>query len=501
MRLMRIKNLWCLLFCLSACSSSVQEQIKEPNVAGLWYPAERAALENILVSLNVQAEKKFGMDIASDTIRALIVPHAGYFYSGVEAAAAYRLIQQDSFDRVIVLGPSHFMPFRGVALPPYTQYAIPSGRVDIDTSAVHSLLKASSLYQYSQEAFAREHSIESQLPFIHSVLPHALVVPLLVGDLSVSDINTIATTIRTLITPKTLVVVSSDFTHYGTRFGYTPFKDSVLLRVKQLDSSMLYALQQADANAFSTILKQTGATVCGRGPINILLQMMKQNAWGTVHVQLVAYGTSADVSPDMDGVVTYGSLVVTIEKEHGITMQEKNSLLQYAGDLLLHSFDTTGDADLLKPIMTPLLQQPRGVFVTLYTKNGTQKQLRGCIGTVIAREPLYKGVADMARAAAFHDSRFSPLTRDELDTLMIEISLLTVPRPVASYRDIILNKHGIILTVGAASALFLPKVPKEYGFTLEQTLKELSKKAGLSENAWQRPDATFQIFEAIDFMH
>jgi MEMO1 family protein len=524
-----------LIVCILMASlslSGAHNNILEAQMAGTWYPAQSTELTNLLHSLMTKAENNFAMEADASKIRALIVPHAGYLYSGVIAAAAYRLLKGSSFDRIIIIGPSHRQSFYGVAMPDYTHYALPSGMLPIDTAALAALQTLSPLYQYFDAAFMQEHSVEAELPFVQYCCPNTQIVPLVVGSLSVEDIEIVAASLQALVTPKTLVIISSDFIHHGARFDYAPFKDSLLLRLRQLDSVLLQDIQQTDFHGFYEAVKQTGATVCGRIPIEILLALIKQNAFGATRTRLVAYGTSADVSPhDTETVVTYASLVVTQETDNSaLNMQEQHSLLRYARDTLENSFTLAYDPALLKPIMTSQLLQSGGIFVTLYTKNGAQashkassfaeasaytkvsadktadtspgrleKNLRGCIGRVISAQPMYQTVAEMVRAAAFHDPRFTPVTQKELSSIIIEISLLTPPRHIDSYHDIVLNKHGIILSLNGASALFLPKVAQEFGFTLEQTLNELSKKAGLPENAWQSPNATFQVFEATDF--
>lgn len=141
------------------------------------------------------------------------------------------------------------------------------------------------------------------------------------------------------------------------------------------------------------------------------------------------------------------------------------------------------------------LKAKQPCFVTLYTKEG---QLRGCIGNMMAFESLYENIIHNAINSAFNDPRFTPLSSvNELDNINIEISILTPMVKVASYKDIILGKHGIYLTYGNYSSVFLPQVAPEQGWTLEETLTHLSMKAGLDPDAWKSPDTKFEVFEAI----
>ena len=141
------------------------------------------------------------------------------------------------------------------------------------------------------------------------------------------------------------------------------------------------------------------------------------------------------------------------------------------------------------------MKQPAGAFVTLH-KGG---MLRGCIGEIDPDRPLFDVVMDHALNAAFKDPRFPPVSPDELDALHIEISALSAPVPVGIWTDIEIGRHGIILRLRRASAVFLPQVAPEQGWTLETTLRHLSVKAGLDPDAWKDPDARFLVFEATVF--
>jgi len=484
--------------CISAAISS--PNIFQSHLTNDWYPRAPKKLKKVLKQLTANAENNFLMDVIDDAkIFALIVPHAGYEYSGTIAAAAYRLANPELVDTIIVLAPSHFRSFKGIALPHFNRYHIPTGDLIVNEDIVHKLERNKHFSEYS-DAFKPEHALEIQLPFIHYFFPTAQIVPLIVGNVSDQEIPDVARTLKKCITPGTLVIISTDLTHYGTQFQYTPFKNNVPLRIHQLDSRVLDAVQQSSLAAFKDIMKETHDTVCGKLPLEIMLSMIEQNTFSKTITRLVAYGTSSEVTHDTTTSVSYGSLIVTQETDGSINQLEKTILLLYARNILENAFTGQVPEDLLKPMMTPVLQHNQAVFVTLYKKNKNEsKELRGCIGTTKADKPLYVNVAEMTRAAAFHDTRFSPVTKDELSDISIEISMLEKPYAVSSYKNIILGTHGIILTVGAQAALFLPQVATEFEFTLEQTLSELSKKAGLQRDAWKLPEARFQVFTATDF--
>lgn len=492
-----LKAFFTLTF-LSSCNNE-HSIIEQSHLAGSWFAKQPQELKYQLEEMDKKAHKKFAMQADGKKIRALIVPHAGYVYSGSIASAAFRLLQPNAIKRVIILAPSHFIAFNGVALPSFNKYALPTGQIQLDTKAINELQKNIN-FHFNDSAFNPEHSAEIQMPLIHFYLPQAHIIPLIIGNLLPEAINDVVKALLPLINQQTVVIVSSDLTHYGAPFSYTPFAENILLNVRQLDSKILDAIQENDNALYQNLLYETQATICGRVPIAILLKLLQYNAFGNSITRLVAYGSSAEKEENSDRLVSYGSLIVTQETENNsLNMQEKNSLLRYARDILTNSFKKTINNDLLKPIVTPELKKLKGAFVTLYTIKNGKRTLRGCIGRINAIMPLYQVVADMTLASAFHDSRFTPVKEEELDQLLIEISVLTPPHPVKSYKDIILNKHGIILTLDSSSALFLPRVPKEFGMSFEQTLAELSKKAGLKENDWKSPKAQFQVFESLDF--
>jgi AmmeMemoRadiSam system protein A len=139
-------------------------------------------------------------------------------------------------------------------------------------------------------------------------------------------------------------------------------------------------------------------------------------------------------------------------------------------------------------------RQVMGGFVTL-TLDG---ELRGCIGEIFPTREIWRVVREQAVNAALHDPRFQPLTIQEAPRVRIEISALTAPEPVESWREIVLGRHGIVLKKGTRSAVFLPQVPGEQGWDLETTLRFLSRKAGLAPDAWEHA-AHFLVFEAEVF--
>ena len=465
-----------------------------------WYPRDAQGLSDEMQQLDNAARSQFDASLHGAAIHAMIVPHAGYTYSGDVAAAVYRLLDPTLIKRIIVLAPSHQVDFIGIALPSFDQYQTSIGALNIDRDIVKKLAD-NALCAYRDDVYQVEHSFEIQVPLIIHYLPQVRVVPLLVGTVSAQQIQDIAHVLIPFISRDTVVMVSSDFTHYGDSYQYTPFADHIQQRIMQLDSGALEAIEAQSLKQFIQYVDQTGITICGRYAIAILLALLEQNAFDAVTAQLISYKTSAHVTHTADTSVSYVGMVfvdaqpIDDTKPIYFNEYEKRALLTCARHVLEQSFMHQIADQLLYPIKTVSNSAHRGVFVTL-KKHG---QLRGCIGRITTDQPIYQTVMDMTRASAFQDSRFSPVTADEVKDIVISISVLTAPKPVSSYRDIIIGHDGIILTRGSQSALFLPTVAPEFGWDLQTTLSELSKKAGLTADAWQAPDVFFQTFEGPEF--
>jgi hypothetical protein len=221
------------------------------------------------------------------------------------AAAAFRSLLGARFDRVIVIGPSHYAGFRGAAVPDADACATPLGGIPLDAPAVARLLDAPG-FRRDNRPFAREHCLEAELPFLQRTLRSGFrLVPVLVGSGTVGAVaDQVAAGLAPLCDPATLVVVSSDFTHYGAAFGYVPFRERVPDRIRELDFGVVERILSGDAVAFEAHLERTGATVCGRDAIGVLLRLL---APGSV-ADLLAYDTSSRMTGDWSHTVSYAAI-------------------------------------------------------------------------------------------------------------------------------------------------------------------------------------------------
>lgn len=474
--------------------------VREPAVAGSWYsddPAQLAAEIDGYLSA-VQTNGLTGYPIA------LIAPHAGHRFSGPAAAYAYYQLKGRTYNRVFILGPSHRAAFRGIALPEYTHYKTPLGLIEIDQETV-AQLRTNPLFASQPGADAQEHCIEIQLPFLQRTLARFRLVPLLVSNINREEVLSAGETLRKVIRPGDLVVVSTDFTHYGPSYGYSGPPDNPIApreapaRLNELLDLAWTKIESRDLKQLVAYKQETGDTICGFLPILLLNQLLPSDAVA----KRLTTATSGQMTRDWRNSVSYLAGVFTglwpylgPDGPQGLTPEEKAALLKLARytveQQVNHGRRPTPDEAGIT--LTERLKQPSGSFVTL-KENG---ELRGCIGNMSPDTPLYEAVIDNAISAAIHDRRFDPVSSSELSSLEVEVSVLTPPVPVASPSDIILGKHGIYMHKNRVSGVFLPQVAPEQGWTLEQTLQHLSNKIHFPADAW-KTGATFEVFEAIVF--
>lgn len=465
-----------------------------------WHVGSEASLRKEIAALAAPPEVK-----PLPSVCALILPHAGYTWSGETAAYGQRAIEGSSYERVIVLGPSHRWPLENIAsLPDATHFATPLGELEIDTETVEALRQFPE-FQGDPEALVEEHSIAIEIPLLQYTLPPFRLVPILVGHLDREAEVRMAQILRSFVDAKTLVVASSDFTHYGLRFGYLPFRDSIEANLRTLDLGAAEEIEKKNPDGFRAYCDRTGATICGRFPIGVLLRLLPPSA----QAHRLRYDTSGRKTGSYRDSVSYLTIAFTGMWEKGesiappspsesqfLTEEEKKALLRLARAVLESTVrgEKLPTPESLGITLTPGLKKVRGAFVTLHRKG----QLRGCIGEIAPQRPLYQAVMAHAVNSSQHDPRFYPVRPEELPEIDIEISALTPPVPVSSYREIVIGRHGMTLSKHGRSAVFLPQVAPEQGWDLETTLTYLARKAGLPGDAWKE-GAEFTVFEAEVF--
>ena len=474
------------------------QNVREPAVAGRFYPDAKAELSK---KINNYLDKALIESLPGKPV-AIISPHAGYQYSGAVAAYGFKAIKDYKYKRVIILAPSHYSRYRGASILDVDAYKTPLGLVNLNSGICNNLVNNPPFIGTFKNAHKREHSLEVQLPFLQTVLGDDFeLIPVLISRLNSEEVDFIADKLRPLIDENTLIVVSSDFTHYGHGYDYVPFKKDVEANIRKLDHGAIERILALDLDGFFRYKGATGITACGFMPISVMMKILPSNVQGKV----LNYDTSGNILDDFNTSVSYASIVFTRDIEppdiigdsNGLNSDEKLTLLEVARKTLESSVKEGKRPDLNSGeyTLSQTLKNKRGVFVTL-NKNGN---LRGCIGHIQPREQLFDAVIDNTINSSMNDGRFRPVSEDELPDIEIDISVLSPIKKISGAEKFITGKHGIIICLGGMRAVFLPQVATEQGWDREETLAQLCNKAGLPSYAWKDDEMEFFVFTAEVF--
>ncbi|MEJ0020836.1 MAG: AmmeMemoRadiSam system protein B [Acetobacteraceae bacterium] len=436
--------------------------IRQPAVAGTFYPADREALERQLALFLSEAANAAP---APTWPKAIIGPHAGYAYSGPVAARAYARLAaaRGSIRRVVLIGPSHHVAFRGFAVDTAQAWAMPGGTVRLDLEAI-ARLRTLPMVGVLEAAYQREHALEVHVPFLQHVLGDFALVPIVAGD---APADAVAAVLDALWGgPETLVVVSTDLSH---------FHDYAACR--RLDETTAAAIERFDLDALGP------AEACGAIPTRGLLLAARRRG---MTIERLDLRNSGDTAGPRDRVVGYGAWALHEPAPEDAERAAVEAVGPLLIDLVRQSIAIgldTGQPPQVRagPDLPPLLAAPGAAFVTLY-RNG---ELRGCIGSAVAHRPLLVDVVQHGFNAAFRDWRFARLDWLELPGLALSVSVLTPPAPMAfaSEADLLAQLRpgvdGLIIEDLGRRSLFLPAVWEQLP-DRRQFLAALKLKAGLA---------------------
>ncbi len=270
--------------------------VRRPAVAGMFYPGERDRLEHDVDAMLGES----GSAHLGGRVLALVEPHAGYPYSGAVAAAGYRELDPDAIDRVFLVGPSHRAAFAGVALWDGEAFATPLGNVPVDRESVHALTRESPHIFVRNAVHEDEHALEVQLPFLQRRLESFRLVPMVMGRQDRATAFELGRALAQVAarTPRSLLVASSDLSHYH------PYEEAVML-----DRGALERISAFDPDGLLAGLTAGQFEACGGGPIAAVLTAAR--ALGGRQVHVLAYRNSGDVTGDRLQVVGYPACAVT----------------------------------------------------------------------------------------------------------------------------------------------------------------------------------------------
>ena len=479
--------------------------IRRSAVAGGFYPGDKATLEKNVDTMLLDANPPK----IEGSIRAIMVPHAGYVFSGPVAASAYKELEGRDIQTVILIGNGHRHYFDGIAVYAKGAFETPLGLVPVDEAFTAKLLASDPVLADRPDIHEDDHVLEVQLPFLQRVLKNFKIVPILFSGDSPDLARKLAKILPPLMNDKTLIVASTDMSHYP------PYTDAAAADKKTLDAILTGKMENLETTLKTLAadhVPQAETFLCS--PDGVRVAMLLAQSSGDIKPVLLKYANSGDSPIGEKGrVVGYGAVAfVAPQSSHPATPQpsgekkevlkdkkilnsrEEKELLGIARSTV-ESYIKTGKIPEFSPA-APALKQPLGTFVTLKENH----QLRGCIGQFEPSQPLYKIVQQMAIAAATQDPRFRPVDTNDLGKLEYEISVLSPLKKIPSADEIVLGKHGVTVSKGFHHGVFLPQVATETGWSKEEFLSELcSQKAGLPENCWKDPEVNLEVFTAQVF--
>jgi len=461
--------------------------IRKPAVAGLFYPKEKDVLLEKIDYFLTKAKK---IDLPY-SLRILIVPHAGIDYSGQVAAFGFKQIQEKNYKKIILLGVSHHFYFDHAAISASSFWETPLGKVKIDEDLRQKFFDKKEKIIIDENPHLLEHDLEMELIFLQRVLKDFKILPILVSHPSEELVKNLAKKIAQNFDEETLLIASTDLSHYP------PYQIA-----NQVDKATIDAILTGKRREFEEKIKalekknlpDLDTALCGYEAIKIALVF--NELMGGFASRLFFYQNSGDTSGNLAAVVGYASIGFHGELTHNWLSFDNNAkkeALYIARKTLVDYFEKNKITPFLPK--SSYLFQKAGVFVTL-RKNGN---LRGCIGE-LKPKPLYVQLKEVVLKSAFFDPRFSPLTKEELPEIKIEISILSSPKKITDWKKIKLGQHGVVIEGYEKKGVFLPQVAQETGWSLEEFLSHLCvEKTGLSPDCYRDPNVSLFVFEVISF--
>jgi len=488
----------CLLIMLTFNGES-SATVREPAVAGSFYPGDSLSLDKVVRSHLKQASQADAID---GELIALIVPHAGLVYSGAVAAHSYKLLQDSPVESVILCGPAHRHGFEGISVyGPGIEWKTPLGIVKCDDKVCDQLLACDRQISVLEKAHRQEHCLEVQLPYLQTVLKDFRITPILMGYPDRATVDLLADALATLeLSGPTVMVASTDWQHYRpASVG------------GKMDSLGIECLKQFDIARLERLLAEKKVEACGGGPMVAVLKAAV--ARGANRVKILKYADSGDISGDKSSVVGYLAAAIYKSKPGNEVNNEKqdkaSSNSETSSTFSLSDSDRTTLLQIARKSIAGFLadrtipdfdvpdnlRQPGAAFVTLEREG----HLRGCIGHTVAEEPLYRTVAVCAVQAAVSDYRFQQVQAGELDDLDIEISVLTPLERVESLEEIEVGRDGLMIELGDNRGLLLPQVATDYDWNRTEFLEHTCRKAGLPTDAYKSAEAVIYRYQALIF--
>jgi AmmeMemoRadiSam system protein B/AmmeMemoRadiSam system protein A len=423
----------------------VRSMIRNPVVAGYFYPDDPDELRSVI-------QETIDEEAVKEDVIGLVIPHAGYIYSGpVTGATLSRINFADTF---IIIGPSHTGMGKPISIMTEGSWRTPLGEVEIDSELGKLILAECKHMEEDQRAHNREHSIEVQLPFLQYLKADFKFVPIIFGYAKTDIYLEIGKALASAIKKsdrKVIIIASSDMNHYEAQDV-----------TREKDNEAIGAMLDLNENELIKRVREFNITMCGYAPAVSLIYAAKE--LGARGAELVKYMTSGDTTGDYSSVVGYA----------GIIIRGMSPLVKLAKDTV-ETYVREGKIPDPPIELTSEMRESAGVFVSIH-KLGA---LRGCIGTF---EPMTDNVAEEimgnAISSATRDPRFPPIAPNELKDLDYSVDVLTMPEPIESQDELDPKRYGVIVQAGWQRGLLLPDL--EGVDSVEQQIDICRQKAGIS---------------------
>jgi AmmeMemoRadiSam system protein B/AmmeMemoRadiSam system protein A len=477
--------------CAQDAPSPDQVSYRPATVARAFYPDNPNELKSMIIGYLDEAKQT----TKEYDIHGLVVPHAGYVFSGKTAAIAYKQLIGREYDAVVIIAPSHVKAFSGSSVFKGDGYVTPLGVAKIDKELAKSIAEANEDISYSYDGHEwsgsrSEHSIEVQVPFLQIVLPNVPIVPISMGEQDNSCANDLFKAITSSaekLNKKILIVASTDLSHFHN-----------LDQAEKLDMQVVDAFDRYDYFMMSYHLFNRKWEACGSGPM--VTAMMAAEYFGANSSVVLEYSTSADnkLYGDTTRVVGYMAGAMVYDKNAKLddlpelNEQEKSQVID-AAKQGVRSAVLNKQIEIDQKDLPKSLQGKYSAFVTI-TKNG---ELRACMGHTFPQQQLMKEVHDVGKLAATSDYRFGAVRKDELDDIEYEVSLMSRMRRIMDPMEVEPGKDGLYIRLGGRAGLLLPQVAAERNWDKNTFLENICLKAGLPINSYKDPDAEIYVFKAV----
>lgn len=479
--------------------SSSNHDIRKPAVAGSFYPANPIELSKTVANLFAEVEK---IPLTGRPM-AMIVPHSGYPYSGKIAARAFKLIDGEEYETVVVISPSSTVFFKGCSVYNGGGYETPFGVVEIDEELSEKIASVNPSVYLSKTGHATsgargEHALEVQLPFLQVVLRKFRLVAIVMGEQEEDTSKALGQALAvTLANTNSLIVASSNLSHFHTQ-----------KEARELDVAVQSAIEKYDPHLLMQTIESGKGEASGGGVIAAALVAARQ--LGGKDIKFLGYGTSAETTGEIDEVVGYMSAAILSDKSVSVTKtvlgkggqpytensdklteEHKEKLKQIAYDVIKAKLND--ESFHIPDVHVPNKQ--RGVYVTILKDN----KMIASAGRVRMREPIHRAVGDMAAAAGTQAIENAEVKAKDLDSLDITISVLSQLERVQKFDEIKIGKHGLMIKLDMHSSLLLPFEAVRHEWDVTGLLEQLCLKAGLPKSSYTDKFAEIYKFTAEEF--